>query len=121
MMIFQLSFEPPRVKTFEEYLVYDMIAMISAIGGTMGLCIGFSFTEFSFATLKLMENIVINHLSRNRRVDNTIQPSDYFQKGIALQVHPVSDDVSQKIDKLKKETEFQVQRLEARLLALERN
>ena len=29
----------------EEYLIYDMVSMISAIGGTMGLCVGFSFRE----------------------------------------------------------------------------
>ena len=29
----------------EEYIIYDMVSMISAIGGTLGLCIGFSFKE----------------------------------------------------------------------------
>ena len=35
---------PPRVSVKEEYIIYDSVAMISAIGGTMGLCIGFSFS-----------------------------------------------------------------------------
>ena len=38
----------------EEYIMYDMVAMISAIGGTLGLCIGFSFTEFLTTALKLL-------------------------------------------------------------------
>ena len=28
-----------------EYLIYDLMAMISAIGGTMGLFIGYSFRD----------------------------------------------------------------------------
>ena len=31
----------------EEYLIFDAVAMISAIGGTLGLCIGFSFMDFA--------------------------------------------------------------------------
>ena len=29
-----------------EYYLYDWISMIGAIGGTLGLCIGFSFMDF---------------------------------------------------------------------------
>ena len=36
---------PPHVIVKEEYVIYDAIAMIGAIGGTMGLCIGFSFMD----------------------------------------------------------------------------
>ena len=34
-------------KVNEEYLIFDAVAMISAIGGTLGLCIGFSFMDFA--------------------------------------------------------------------------
>ena len=108
MMQFQIMFWPPTVKTYEEYLVYDMIAMISAIGGTMGLCIGFSFTDFARTTLKLIEK-AIYHLSRNRMDDRIIQPTQHFPKGVTKQVQPVSQDINQQMDKSK-----------ARLLALER-
>ena len=33
---------PERKKIAEEYLLYDVIGVIGAVGGTMGLCIGFS-------------------------------------------------------------------------------
>ena len=33
---------PERKKIAEEYLLYDIIGVIGAVGGTMGLCIGFS-------------------------------------------------------------------------------
>ena len=39
--------DPPEVKVKEEYLLYDIVAVISSIGGTMGLCIGFSFKDLT--------------------------------------------------------------------------
>ena len=31
---------------FEEYLIIDSVSMVGSIGGTLGLCIGFSFYDF---------------------------------------------------------------------------
>ena len=43
---YKLTFsDPPKVTVREEYLIFDGITMISAIGGTLGLCIGFSFKD----------------------------------------------------------------------------
>ena len=53
-----VTFHPSTTAVKEEYLIYDMIAMISAIGGTMGLCIGFSFTHFTNTTLTLVTQMV---------------------------------------------------------------
>ena len=36
---------PAKVNVLEEYLIYDFITMIGSIGGTLGLCIGFSFSN----------------------------------------------------------------------------
>ena len=60
-----MTFDPPRTTVREEYLIYDMVALISAIGGTMGLCIGFSFTHFTSTTLTLIERMV-NKFQNNR-------------------------------------------------------
>ena len=49
---------PPIVKTKQEYLIYDLVSMISAIGGTMGLCIGFSFRECSSFILNCLEQTI---------------------------------------------------------------
>ena len=38
---------PAKQKVKEEYLIYDLVAMISSIGGTMGLCIGVSFKDLT--------------------------------------------------------------------------
>ena len=37
--------ETDTVAVKEEYVIYDMLQLIGAIGGTLGLCIGFSFKE----------------------------------------------------------------------------
>ena len=34
---------PFKVKVKEEFFIFDMVSVISAIGGTLGLCTGFSF------------------------------------------------------------------------------
>ena len=46
---------PARVTVKEEYLIYDLVAVVSAIGGTMGLCIGFSFRDFFGSLLEFLE------------------------------------------------------------------
>ena len=44
--IFRVTFHrPPRVTVKDEYLIYDMLTMIGAVGGTLGLFIGFSFHD----------------------------------------------------------------------------
>ena len=47
---------PSRVTVHEEYLVYDLVAVVSAIGGTLGLCIGFSFRDAARMCLKCTEH-----------------------------------------------------------------
>ena len=46
--------KPYHVTVHEEYLIYDLVAMVGAIGGTFGLCTGIPFREicFSFASEK---------------------------------------------------------------------
>ena len=42
---FVYHFSSMKLKTvYEEYLIYDAISMIGSVGGTLGMCIGFSFT-----------------------------------------------------------------------------
>ena len=47
--------ETPTIKVREEYLIYDTVAMISAIGGTIGLCIGLSFFSITEAALDWLQ------------------------------------------------------------------
>ena len=62
---FRMAFDPPKVNVREEYLIYDLVSMISAIGGTMGLCVGFSFTDIANNILTFAEDLV-NSITRQQ-------------------------------------------------------
>ena len=47
---------PLKVTVKEEYLLFDMVAMVSSIGGTMGLCIGFSLADVTKWIMGKLEN-----------------------------------------------------------------
>ena len=43
---FMYSFSPPiTTKVYEEYLIYDGLGLIGSVGGTLGMCVGFSFSS----------------------------------------------------------------------------
>ena len=62
---------PPKVFVKHEYLVYDLVSMISAVGGTMGLFIGFSFRECSSVILRLVGKIVNKLISKDSKKNET--------------------------------------------------
>ena len=64
--IFSFQFGSRAVRVKEQYIVYDAVAMISAIGGTMGLCIGFSFNDTINFLLSYLE-VGINCWKRLRQ------------------------------------------------------
>ena len=51
---FSYSFMRTSVAIHEEYLIYDFVGMLGSIGGTLGMCIGFSFVGLS--------SVILNHL-----------------------------------------------------------
>ena len=54
---------PRKVNVKTEYLIYDDIAMIGNVGGTLGLFIGFSFTGL----ISFLLNTIINIISTIRK------------------------------------------------------
>ena len=42
----------------EEYLIYDTLTVISSVGGTLGMCIGFSFTNIIAYLMILIQNLI---------------------------------------------------------------
>ena len=57
--MYQVVFVAPQmVQVKEEYFIYDWIAMVSATGGTMGLCIGLSFYSIGSATLNWLARLI---------------------------------------------------------------
>ena len=99
--------DPPRVTVKEEYLIYDMVSMISAIGGTMGLCIGLSFLDIYSISLGLVQNLY-----------RQIQRQYKRKKQIDCQPDPVVN-VSVEEQKSTGKNELSMARLEKRLGEIE--
>ena len=49
---------PGKVLVREEYLVFDGVATIGAIGGTMGLCIGLSFFQMGSVIMMWLDMVI---------------------------------------------------------------
>ena len=62
---------PSKVEVKEEYIIYDSIAFIGSVGGTLGLCIGFSFYTLTEALIDWLE-IGIGQI-RQRRNQRQLQ------------------------------------------------
>ena len=51
------QFSPPMMKTvYEEYLIFDIVGMIGSVGGTLGMCIGFSFSGIAWTVLEFVQS-----------------------------------------------------------------
>ena len=87
LAMFHLSFDPPLVKVTEEYVIYDTVALISALGGTLGLCVGFSFQDLISTLLGLCETI-ITYLTRDSKEKRTVK------------VKPNTEDMAESLAKL---------------------
>ena len=45
-------------KLYDEYLIYDEINTIASVGGTLGMCIGFSFTGLISCMITFLKNTI---------------------------------------------------------------
>ena len=55
------QFAPPMMTNVQqEYLIFDTIGMIGSVGGTLGMCIGFSFSGVTTHILDLIQAKIIN-------------------------------------------------------------
>ena len=111
----------------EEYLIYDDIAFISSIGGTLGLCIGFSFSNMGTVVLSWMELIIrrISQRTESLNEKRLHQPSQINQAAdIEIFEHKQRDiteteqskavfHLKEKLSRLESETKATVEKLEA--------
>ena len=93
---------PYKVKVHEEYLIYDLMAMISAIGGTMGLCIAFSFMDLASLTISPIENIIDWCRKDNQRVENTVL---FQRRAIDKSLHLTLSKIQRAIEKIESQAE----------------
>ena len=49
---------PELVTMYNEYVVYDGIAIVGSVGGTLGMCIGFSFTNIVSILIKTFQSTI---------------------------------------------------------------
>ena len=58
-IMFEYKFLPPQLKTvYKEYLIFDMVGVIGSVGGTLGMCIGFSFSGI----ISTISDLILNML-----------------------------------------------------------
>ena len=82
---FHASFDPPRMTVYQEYLVCDLVAMISAIGGTLGICVGFSFTDLASSAL-----LALKKIAKSKKQSGKVSDSNLFLKSYSSSSHPAS-------------------------------
>ena len=60
-VIFTLKYPLPEGLVHEEYILYDEVAIVGSIGGTLGLFIGFSFRDIVVYILDKLRHHCINN------------------------------------------------------------
>ena len=56
------SFAPPFLTSVQqEYLIFDITGMIGSVGGTLGMCIGFSFSGVTTTILEFIKARILNY------------------------------------------------------------
>ena len=48
--------QPEMIIKYKEHLVFDMTGMVGSVGGTLGMCIGFSFTGITSTMFSYIRN-----------------------------------------------------------------
>ena len=96
---------PPIVVVREKYVILDFVAMVGSIGGTLGLCIGFSFYDFIKNLATHLASCILTvtghktEMNENKMV-NKSRPNDECSIR-AMRIHLF--DLQKKIDQLTKE------------------
>ena len=66
---FGYFFSSNSTTVYEEYLIYDVISAIGSVGGTLGMCIGFSFTGLISYIIHLIQyRIMIIRIKLTKQV-----------------------------------------------------
>ena len=93
-----------HVTVKEEYVIYDLLAMIGSIGGTMGLFIGFSFANLSDWLIK--HTVVgINKYKKSKESSEseiTISTLDYRQTKFEDKFDALGQNIDERLTKIEK-------------------
>ena len=98
---------PLKAKVYEEYFIYDTNDLIGFVGGTLGLFIGFSFSNFLTCLFENIQWIILKICSRNSNaIDNDQAKSSQNRKS------EENVQLEQKFTRIKTELETVVKELE---------
>ena len=62
--VLEYQFAPPMMTNVQqEYLIFDLVGMIGSVGGTLGMCIGFSFSGVTTFILDFIQARIVNYFS----------------------------------------------------------
>ena len=86
------------VTVHEEYLIYDAISMIGSVGGTLGMCIGFSFTGLISCLMHNVFKICNNTKMVKHDGDHIIVLSKLQDKNVESTLELLEKMVEMKID-----------------------
>ena len=71
-----------KTKVSKEYLIYDVIGMVGLVGGTLGLFIGFSFSNVLMFMIEYLQLLVLKICSRR---SNAIDADDQVSQNAKLE------------------------------------
>ena len=91
---------------YEEYLIFDSVAMIGSIGGTLGLCIGFSFTNVLAMLLKLLNYLRKKHSDEDDNILKSEQEKDFATKQEIASMQKSLKVVMERLDQYKQKLDI---------------
>ena len=60
-----MKYEENRIDVLEEYLIFDLNAIVSAVGGSLGLFLGFSFFQFGSMLMTNLKTLLYKLFTRH--------------------------------------------------------
>ena len=98
--VFRVTLESPyETSVSQEYLIYDTISVISAIGGTLGLFIGFSFREITKDVISFfmrLQGEVTKCSKKNSTKDDwQFQKMVHFRQEISPRTSKKEEDITE--------------------------
>ena len=77
---------PGLMKVSEEHLIYDFIAVVASIGGTLGLFIGFSFSDVTSFLVKLIKGFTVNHPKEVEELSDKVEKNEEAIRRILFEI-----------------------------------
>ena len=99
---FQYKFadsSPILLTLYEEYLIYDAITMVNSVGGTLGMCIGFSFTGMISFLINLFHNIIVHVKAKQVYNKHSKSLNGSLNKIMVIEIFQKEDHFHSRIDK----------------------